>query len=166
MRHGVFGKKLNRRTNERNALFRNLVTSLILHERIETTEARAKAVRGLVDRVIRDAKHPNMALHRRAAAWIPKDHAVRKLFAVLVPRYESRASGFTRMYRLGPRRGDAAPIVLMEMVDKDIYPPEVTKTPRQTRQSRLTVTPRRRAKQSQSSRKAEPTEVIHEATRE
>ncbi len=129
MRHGVSGKKLNRRVNERNALFRNLVGALIVHERIETTQARAKAVRGLVDRVIRDAKDSNLATRRKTAAWLPGGQAVRKLFEVMVPRYQDRVSGFSRSYRLGTRRGDRAPIVLMEMVDKDVYPEEVKSSP-------------------------------------
>ncbi|MBX6377339.1 MAG: 50S ribosomal protein L17 [Clostridia bacterium] len=95
---------------------RNLVTSLLAHERIITTEARAKAVRSDVDRLIRLARRGDLAARRRAYAYLLDKDVVRKLFDAIGPRYADRSSGYTRIIRLGPRRGDAAPMAVLELV--------------------------------------------------
>jgi large subunit ribosomal protein L17 len=136
MRHRVAGKKLSRSTGHRTALRRNLVTELIHHGRIETTEAKAKAVRAQAEKLITLAKHgiaaekvaPARAVHaRRLAAarinrWAVEPNGTRvdllkKLFEEIAPRYADRPGGYTRIYKLGPRRGDAAPMVLLELVE-------------------------------------------------
>ncbi len=135
MRHRVAGKKLNRSRGHRTALRRNLVTALLVHERIETTEAKARAMRGQAEKLITLAKRglvaaeedPSRGVHaRRLAAarlyrWIsgPDGEQVdvlQKLFDEIAPRYQDRPGGYTRMYKLGPRAGDAAMMVLLELV--------------------------------------------------
>lgn len=135
MRHRVAGKKLNRSSGHRRALRRNLVTALFCHERIETTEAKAKAVRGQAEKLITLAKRglaaeqddPSRGVHaRRLAAgrldqWVTESDGTRvdilkKLFEDIAPRYVDRPGGYTRVYKLGPRKGDAATMVLLELV--------------------------------------------------
>lgn len=124
MKDTVFGKKFNRTSAQRRSLFRNLVSCLIIHEQIHTTQAKAKALRSIVDRVVSLAKQGDVPSRRTMSAYLPHAGAVRKVFEVLVPRYQERTSGFSRMYRIGVRRGDAAPMVRMELVDKGVYPQE------------------------------------------
>ena len=138
MRHRVAGKKLNRSMGHRNALRRNLVSALLHHERIMTTEAKAKAVRGQVEKLITLAKKglqaeeeaPEKGVHaRRLAAgrmyrWATDPDGTRvdllkKLFEEIAPRYMERAGGYTRIYKMGPRKGDAAPMVLLELVGEE-----------------------------------------------
>ncbi len=136
MRHRVAGKRLNRSSGNRKALRRSLVTALLQHERIETTEAKARAIRGQAEKLITLAKRglvaeqgdPARGVHaRRLAAgrmdrWVTgsdgiKVDILKKLFNDIAPRYEDRPGGYTRMYKLGPRKGDAAPMVLLELVE-------------------------------------------------
>lgn len=118
MRHRVFGKKLGRDKDHRKALFRNLVTSLVIHEQIKTTEAKAKAIKGLVDRIITKGKTGSLHARRTLAGFFTNQKAVEKIMKVLAPRFRQRSSGFTRIIRLGRRKGDNAPLVRMELVDK------------------------------------------------
>ncbi len=131
MRHKVAGRKLNRTTNQRKALFRNLVADLLLRERITTTEAKAKAVRGLIDRVISRAKVKSESHKRYLSALLPrKDDLIRKLTLEIAPRFANRPSGFTRIIKLGARPGDNAPMVIMELVvreEKKAQKPKKTK---------------------------------------
>jgi len=125
MRHRVAGHKLGRSTGQRNALRRNLVTELFRNERIRTTRAKADAVRGTAERLITTAKRGTAAgemkavnARRRAAAQLNDAEIVKKLFDDIAPRYASRPGGYTRVVRLGPRAGDAAEIVLLELVEE------------------------------------------------
>lgn len=95
-------------------LLRNLVTSLILNGRIRTTEAKAKAIKPLADRMITLGKQGDLAARRQAAAWLLDPKAVQKLFNELAPRYQDRRGGYTRVVRLGVRSGDGAPVALIE----------------------------------------------------
>ena len=117
MRHRVFGKKLSRSKDRRKALFRNLVTSLILREAIKTTEAKAKAIKGLVDKVINKGKAGNLHARRVLSQFFTKSAAVEKVIKVLGPRFRQRKSGFTRIIKIGRRKGDNAPIVKMELIE-------------------------------------------------
>jgi len=132
MRHRVKGKKLGRNTSQRKALRKGLTLSLLEHERIRTTEAKAKFVRGHVEKIITIAKRglakaeesgdEAAAVHARriAASRLNNDRImVAKLFDELAPRYADRAGGYTRIYKLGPRKGDNAPMVLLELVDSE-----------------------------------------------
>ena len=118
MRHRLFGKKLNRDRDHRKALFRNLVTSLVLHEQIKTTEAKAKAIRSLVDKVITKGKTGSLHARRTLAGVLTSRKAVEKVIQILGPRFQQRKGGFTRMIRLGTRKGDNASLVRLELVDK------------------------------------------------
>lgn len=119
MRHRVYGKHLNRDKNQRTALFRGLVRSLILHESINTTLAKAKAVRGLVDSLIVRSKQNSQAARNLVNAFLPQKEVRNKLFEEIAPRYQNRTSGFTSIIKLGTRAGDGAMIVKMSLVGED-----------------------------------------------
>jgi large subunit ribosomal protein L17 len=117
MRHRRAGRKLNRTPAHRRALFRNLVTALLEHERIRTTDPKAKEVRRLADRVITLGKRGSLHARRQALAFVCKPGVVRKLFDDVAPRFANRAGGYTRVVKLGPRLGDAAPLSLVELTE-------------------------------------------------
>ncbi|GAB4140761.1 MAG: 50S ribosomal protein L17 [Planctomycetota bacterium] len=121
MIHNVAGKSLNRSTAHRAALRKNFAISLILHERVETTLAKAKAMRPFVEKLVTLGKKGTLHHRRQAAALLNDKEAVRKLFSVLAPRYQSRNGGYTRILRLsGYRIGDGGTKALMEFVDNDV----------------------------------------------
>lgn len=122
MRHGRAGFKLGRVTAHRWALFRNLLVALFQHERIMTTEAKAKAVRGLADQMITLAKRENLHARRQVLTMVPDTAVVRKLFDTIAARYADRRGGYTRILRAGSRPGDRAPMVLLELVDRPQTP--------------------------------------------
>ncbi|WP_027718568.1 50S ribosomal protein L17 [Desulfovirgula thermocuniculi] len=109
-------RKLGRDTGHRRAMLRNLVTSLLRENRIQTTESRAKEVRSIADKMITLAKRGDLAARRQALAYIYDEQVVRKLFNEIGPRYADRQGGYTRIIRVGYRRGDAAPMVILELV--------------------------------------------------
>lgn len=117
-------RKLGRTSSQRKALLRDLTTDLIISERIETTEARAKELRSTVEKMITLGKRGDIHARRQAAAYIRKEvanaetgqDALQKLFADVAPRYAERQGGYTRIMKLGPRRGDGAPMVVIELV--------------------------------------------------
>jgi len=117
MRHLKSGRKFNRDTDHRKALMCNLCTSLLESGRITTTEARAKEVRRYVERLITAAKADDLAARRMVAQEVLKPEVREKLFANLIPRLAERPGGYTRIMRKGPRLGDAAPMVIIEIVD-------------------------------------------------
>lgn len=116
MRHGVSGRKLNRSTSHRAAMFRNMVTSLLRHERIFTTVCKAKEIRRFADWMITLGKQGDLAARRQAMETIYEKEIVHKLFAELGPRYQSRPGGYTRIVKMGYRRGDASPMCLIELM--------------------------------------------------
>ncbi len=116
MRHRKGGYKLQRDPSARRALLRGLTTSMILHERIETTVTRAKAVRPKVERMITLAKRDTLHARRQAAAYLYAPEAVRKLFDSIGPRFADRSGGYTRILRLGPRKGDGAETAILELL--------------------------------------------------
>lgn len=120
MRHLKRGKKLGRTAAHRRALMRNLATSLFRHERIETTEAKAKVLRSFAERIITLAKRGDLHARRLVAADINDSQVVQKLFDSLGPRFADRNGGYTRVMKLGYRRGDAAPMALVELMDTDV----------------------------------------------
>lgn len=122
MRHRRAGKKLGRVTAHRWALFRNLLTALFQHERITTTEAKAKALRGLADHVIGLAKRETLHARRQALALVPDETVVKKVFDTVGPRYAERHGGYTRIIKAGHRAGDGASLVLLELVDRPETP--------------------------------------------
>jgi large subunit ribosomal protein L17 len=122
MRHRRRGKKLSRNTKQRQALFKGLIRSLILREEIKISEAKAKVIKPLADKLISKAKAGSLSARRQILAFLPDKQAVHKLFEVIVPRLKDRTSGFTRFIRLGHRRGDNTMMVKMEFVDKPASP--------------------------------------------
>lgn len=124
MRHRKRGRQLGRQTKHRGALFRSLVTSLLEHERIETTEAKAKELRGLADRMITLGKQGDLAARRRALAFIRKKPVVASLFTDVAERFRDRNGGYTRIIHTRRRVGDAAAMVTIELVAKRPSQPE------------------------------------------
>lgn len=118
MRHRKDGFKLGRLTQHRWALFRNLLVALFRHERITTTEAKAKAVRGLAEHMVTLAKRENLHARRQVLAMVPDAAVVGTLFDTIAARFSDRNGGYTRIIKLGPRPGDNAPMVLLELVDR------------------------------------------------
>ena len=117
MAHHIGGRKLSRKTGPRKALYRNLIVSVLRYEQIKTTEARAKEVRGQVERVITLAKDGSLAARRAIIYELPDEPLViDKLINEIAPKYSERTSGYTRIVKLGPRAGDAAPMVQLELV--------------------------------------------------
>lgn len=119
MPHQIAGRHLGRNSAQRKALFRGLVTQVIQHERIETTEAKAKAVRSDVEKVIGYAKRGDVHSRRLALRIVQDKKVVEKLFDQVGPRFKDRSGGYTRIIKLGPRKGDAAEMVLLELVERE-----------------------------------------------
>jgi large subunit ribosomal protein L17 len=109
-------RKLGRRSDHRRSLLRNLVTEALRHERLTTTEAKAKELRRPLEHMITLAKRGDLHARRQALAFILDEDVVRKLFDTIGPRYKERPGGYTRIVKLGPRRGDAAPLCVIELV--------------------------------------------------
>jgi large subunit ribosomal protein L17 len=117
MAHRIGGRKLSRKQGPRLALYKNLTVSVLRYERIKTTEAKAKEVRGRVERMITLAKRGDLTARRAVIAEFPNEPLViNKLFDEIAPKYADRTSGYTRIVRIGERRGDAAEIVQLELV--------------------------------------------------
>jgi large subunit ribosomal protein L17 len=116
MRHRVAGRKLSRHTQHRELMFRNMLVSLFEHERIKTTLPKAKELRILADKIITLGKKGNLHARRRAFALLRSKEIVKKLFDEIAPRFKERAGGYTRIYKIGWRQGDAAPLSLIELV--------------------------------------------------
>lgn len=133
MRHRVAGKKLNRSPSHRRALFRNLVTALLQYEAVKTTDAKAKELKRWGDRMITLGKQGTLHARRRAASLVQSKTIVKKLFDEIAPRYQARQGGYTRVVKLGVRAGDAAPISIVELVDRAGSEPETGKKKPQRR---------------------------------
>ena len=122
MRHRVGGKKLGRKTPHRISMFRNMVTSLLEHERIRTTLPRAKSIRPLAERMITLGKRETLHARRQALSFIRDPAVVAKLFSTLAPRFADRSGGYTRIIRLGFRDGDGAQMALLELIGSEFTP--------------------------------------------
>lgn len=109
-------RKLGRPTDQRRAMLRNLTTSLLEHGRIETTVTRAKEVKRMADKMVTLGKRGDLHARRQALAYITKDDVVKSLFDEIAPKYAERQGGYTRIYRVGPRRGDGAEMAVIELV--------------------------------------------------
>ena len=119
MRHRVYGKHLGRNKNQRTALFKGLVRSLILEEAIITSEAKAKAVRGLFDRLVVRSKEGSTAGRNVLLASLPQKDVLKKLTEEIAPRYKNRTSGFTNLVRMGTRPGDGTMMVKLSLVEEE-----------------------------------------------
>jgi large subunit ribosomal protein L17 len=122
MRHRNAGRKLGRSSSHRKALFRNMVTSLLEHERIQTTDAKAKEVRRIAEKYITLGKRGDLHARRIALAYIRKKDVVAKLFNEISPRFAQRPGGYTRIVKVGLRRGDSAPVSILELVQEAYVP--------------------------------------------
>ena len=120
MRHRNAGRKLGRTSAHRTALLRNLVTSLLDHERIETTDAKAKELRRIADRMITLGKRGDLHARRQALRVVQSRDVTSKLFSTLADRYRERPGGYTRVLKLRTRMGDAAPVSMVELVDREV----------------------------------------------
>lgn len=120
MRHGKSGRKLNRTSSHRKAMFANMAASLITHEQIKTTLPKAKEIKPIMDKLITLAKRGDLHARRQAMSQVRDEAAVRKLFGVLGERYTDRQGGYTRVLKAGFRYGDNAPIGVIELVDRDV----------------------------------------------
>jgi len=143
MRHKVAGYKLGRTTSHRRSLLRNMVTSLIMEERIETTVPKAKALRPSIEKMITLGKKGDLAARRKAAAYVMTDEALAKLFDTLGPRFGDREGGYTRIVRTGWNKGDGADKAFIELLGSE-------KVLDEKRQKRAEV----RAKKAEETRKA------------
>ena len=120
MRHGKSGRKLNRTSSHRKAMFANMAASLIEHEQIITTVPKAKEIRPYVEKLVTLGKKGDLGSRRLAVSRTRDEAAVRKLFATLAPRYAERNGGYIRIMRAGFRYGDNAPMAVVEFVDRDV----------------------------------------------
>ncbi len=120
MRHKVAGRKLQRTTSHRTAMFRNMAAALIKHEQILTTTAKAKEMRPYVEKLITLAKRGGLSNRRLAMSRLMDETQLKKLFDVLAVRYADRAGGYTRVIKAGIRASDAAPVAIIEFVDRDV----------------------------------------------
>ena len=117
MRHHRSGKKLGRDSAHRKALYAHLTASLIEHGRIKTTETKAKAVRPIAEKMVTLGRDGSIHARRQALAYLRTQEVVHKLFSEVGPRFQGRPGGYTRVVKLGPRQGDAAPMAYLEFVD-------------------------------------------------
>ena len=117
MRHRRSGRKLGRDASHRKALYANLAGALIEHGRIKTTEAKAKEVRPIAEQMITLGRRGDLAARRRALAYLRSQEIVHRLFAEVGPRFAERPGGYSRIVKLGPRQGDSAEMVYLELVD-------------------------------------------------
>lgn len=120
MRHGISGRKLNRTSSHRKALFMNLTQSLIKYEQIKTTLPKAKDLRPIVEKLVTMGRDKSLHVRRQLIAKLQDESVVRKLLDTLSPRYASRNGGYTRIIKAGMRYGDNAPMAIIEFVDRDI----------------------------------------------
>lgn len=118
MRHLKSGRKLNRSSSHRHAMWRNMVTSLLQREHLQTTDAKAKELRRFAERMITLGKRNTLHARRQALAFVRSRSVVAKLFDDIAPRFTSRPGGYTRITKLGTRRGDAAPVSLIELTER------------------------------------------------
>jgi large subunit ribosomal protein L17 len=127
VRHQRAGKKLGRDSAHRRALYANLASALIEHGRIQTTEAKAKAVKPIAEQMITLGRRGDLAARRQATAYLRSKDVVQKLFSDVGPRFSDRPGGYSRIVKLGPRYGDAAEMVYLELVDYE--PPRAIVAP-------------------------------------
>lgn len=120
MRHGFSGRRLNRTSSHRQAMLQNMAVSLLTHEQIKTTLPKAKELRRVADRMVTLGKRGDLHARRQAASYLQDEAAVSKLFSALAERYKERHGGYTRVLKAGFRYGDAAPMAIIELVERDV----------------------------------------------
>jgi len=155
MRHQKAGLKLNRTSSHRKAMFRNMVTSLFKHQQIRTTDAKAKELRRWADHIITLAKRGDLHARRQALAIIPEKQIVHKLFEDASQQFGSRTGGYTRIVKIGIRKGDAAPLSLVELIVE-----EESKKKKATKKKTKAVAPKTPAKDKAEPPGAKPTQAV------
>lgn len=153
MRHGMSYRKLGRTSGHRAALFRNQLSSLIEHERIVTTLPKAKELRPLIEKMITLAKEDSVHNRRQAARSVQDHELVSRLFDTLSPRFRERPGGYTRIIKLGPRRGDGAEMAILEFVDYELKTPSL-----ETPKGRKKAAPKKEAVETEEGEEPEETE--------
>jgi len=158
MRHRVAGRKLSRHTQHRELMFRNMVVSLLQHERIKTTLAKGKELRSWADKIISLGKKANLHARRQVFALLRNESIVKKLFDEIAPKMKDREGGYTRIYKLGWRQGDGAPLSLVELVT--FSPPEQKKksTVKKAKEVLEKVTPKKKGKEEKKKKEKEKKE--------
>lgn len=139
MRHAKAGRRLGRKTSHRIAMFRNMVTSLMLHEKITTTDAKAKELRPIAEKMITLGKRGDLHAVRQAASYIRDKKVVTKLFESIAPRYKERDGGYTRIIKLGVRLGDNADVSILELVEEKLEKKQVKAPAKRTAQEQVSV---------------------------
>ena len=141
MRHGNSGKRLGRNTSHRKAMLRNMVTSLFEHEKISTTDARAKELRPMAEKLITLAKRGDLHARRLVTSVVRDRKTVAKLFERIAPRYAERPGGYTRIIKLGHRLGDNAPLSLITLVEEEYAPKAPKKTAKPAAEKKAAAAP-------------------------
>ena len=147
MRHRVAGRKLSRHTQHRKLMFRNMLVSLLQHERIKTTLAKGKELRSWADKIISLGKEGTLHARRRAFALLRDKVAVKRLFDEIAPKFKDREGGYTRVYKLGWRQGDGAPLSLVELVTYAAPEEKKKSTLKKAKEVLEKVTPKRKGKE-------------------
>jgi len=147
MRHRVAGRKLSRHTQHRKLMFRNMLVSLLQHERIKTTLAKGKELRGWVDKIITLGKKGTLHARRQAFALLRDEGIVKKLFEEITPQMKDREGGYTRIYKMGWRQGDGAPLSLVELVSFSPAKEKKKSTVEKAKEVLGKVTPKRKPKE-------------------
>ena len=155
MRHRVAGRKLSRHTQHRELMFRNMVVSLLQYERIKTTLAKGKELRSWADKIITLGKKGTLHARRQAFALLRNEGIVKKLFDEIAPKFKDREGGYTRVYKLGWRQGDGAPLSLVELVTFS-HPEEKKKsTIKKAKEVLEKVTPKKKSKEEKKEKEKE-----------
>lgn len=158
MRHRVAGRKFSRHTQHRRWMFRNMLVSLLKHERLKTTLAKAKELRMWADRIITLGKRNDLHARRQAFALLRSENVVKKLFDTIAPRFKDRQGGYTRIYRMGWRQGDAAPLSLIELVTATPAEEKKKSAVKKAKEALRKVAPKGKAVKKEEERvKEEPT---------
>ncbi len=155
MKHRIKGRKLNRNSAHRKALFRNMSISLIEHERIKTTLPKAKELRPFVEKVITLAKEDTLANRRLAISILGNQEIAKKLFNEIGPRVAKREGGYTRIMKFGFRTGDKAPMALIELVDRVVSEPKKEDAKSKTTKAKKTAKENSKAESKKPAKKAE-----------
>ena len=158
MRHRVAGRKLSRTTQHRELMFRNMLVSLLQHERIKTTLAKGKELRSWADKIITLGKKGSLHARRQAFALLRNEGIVKKLFDEIAPKLRGREGGYTRIYKMGWRHGDGAPLSLVELVTFS-SPEEKKKSPvKKAKEVLEKVTPKKKGKEEKKEKEEEAKE--------
>ncbi len=155
MRHHVAGRKLSRHTQHRELMFRNMLVSLLQYERIKTTLAKGKEIRSWADKMISLGKQGTLHARRRAFALLRDKGMVKKLFDEIAPRFKDREGGYTRVYRLGWRQGDGAPLSLVELVTYAAPEEKKKSTIKKAKEVLEKVTPKKKGKEEKKQKEKE-----------